>query len=133
MARILVVDDDPDMVLATRLCLESAGHQVDSARDGGEGLKKIQANPPDLIILDVMMDTATEGFQFALQLRSPGSSGDLAPYRDIPILMLTAIHSTTPLRFGPDKDYLPVDDFVDKPFEPEVLIHKVTALLQKSK
>jgi two-component system, OmpR family, alkaline phosphatase synthesis response regulator PhoP len=129
MAYILIIDDDPDMVLATRLCLEGGGHAVDSAGDPADGLKKIKARRPDLIILDVMMDSATAGFQLALQLRGPNPDPDLASFNKIPILMLTAIHSTTPLRFGPDDAYLPVDDFIDKPFEPEVLLKKVNALL----
>ena len=62
-----------------------------------------------------MMDSATEGFQLALELRSRNPDPAFAGFRKIPILMLTAIHTTTPLRFGPDKDYLPVDAFVDKP------------------
>ncbi len=131
MAKILVIDDDPDMVLASRLCLEGAGHHVLEASTGGEGLKKIKAEKPDLIILDVMMDTATEGFQLALKLRSREPDAEYAAYSKIPILMLTAIHTTTPLRFGPEKDYLPVDDFVDKPIDPEVLVRKVEALLKK--
>ncbi|OGO10682.1 MAG: hypothetical protein A2Z66_03790 [Chloroflexi bacterium RBG_13_66_10] len=131
MAKILVIDDDPDMVLASRLSLEGAGHQVLEARTGGEGLKKIKAEKPDLIVLDVMMDTATEGFQLALKLRSREPEAEYAAYSKIPILMLTAIHTTTPLRFGPEQDYLPVDDFVDKPIDPEVLVRKVEALLKK--
>ena len=131
MANILIIDDDPDMVLAARLCLESGGHTVDSAGDPTEGLNKIKAERPDLIVLDVMMDSATAGFQFALRLRGPDPDPDMAQFAKIPILMLTAIHSTTPLRFGPDDQYLPVDDFVDKPFEPETLIKKVNALLKK--
>jgi len=131
MANILIIDDDPDMVLAARLCLESGGHTVDSAGDPTEGLKKIKANRPDLIVLDVMMDSATAGFQFALRLRGPDPDPDMARFAKIPILMLTAIHSTTPLRFGPDDQYLPVDDFVDKPFEPDALLKKVNALLKK--
>jgi len=131
MANILIIDDDPDMVLAARLCLESGGHTVDSAGDPTEGLNKIKAKRPDLIVLDVMMDSATAGFQFALRLRGPDPDPDMAQFAKIPILMLTAIHSTTPLRFGPDDQYLPVDDFVDKPFEPETLIKKVNALLKK--
>lgn len=131
MAKILIVDDDPDIVLATRLSLERAGHQVTSASNGAEGLEKLKAERPDLIILDVMMDTATEGFQLALKLRSRDPASELAAYRDIPILMLTAIHSTTPLRFGPEEDYLPVDDFVDKPIDPDVLVKKVDALLKR--
>ena len=63
MAKILIVDDDPDMVLAARLCLEGAGHAVIEAGNGTEGLEKIKQDKPDLIILDVMMDSTTEGFQ----------------------------------------------------------------------
>jgi CheY-like chemotaxis protein len=133
MAKILVIDDDPDMVLASRLSLEKAGHEVIAARNGAEGLEKIKADRPDLILLDVMMDTATEGFQLALLLRSRDPKSAYAAYRDIPILMLTAIHSTTPLRFGPEEDYLPVDDFLDKPIEPDVLVKKVQALLTAKK
>jgi CheY-like chemotaxis protein len=133
MAKILVIDDDPDMVLASRLTLEGAGHEVIEARNGAEGLEKIKADRPDLILLDVMMDTATEGFQLALLLRSRDSKSAYAAYRNIPILMLTAIHSTTPLRFGPEADYLPVDDFLDKPIDPDVLVKKVQALLTAKK
>jgi CheY-like chemotaxis protein len=131
MAKILIIDDDPDMVLASRLPLEAAGHTVDAARNGAEGLAKIQSDRPDLIVLDVMMDTATEGFQLALKLRSRDAEAELAEFRDIPIIMLTAIHTTTPLRFGPEEDYLPVDDFVDKPIDPDDLVKKVEALLSK--
>lgn len=131
MAKILIVDDDPDMVLAARLCLEGAGHTVIEASNGAEGLEKLKSESPDLIILDVMMDSTTEGFQLALKLRSPDPTSEFAPYRHIPILMLTAIHSTTPLRFGPDEDYLPVEAFVDKPLDPDDLVQKVESLLAK--
>jgi CheY-like chemotaxis protein len=131
MAKILIIDDDPDMILAARLCMESAGHEVIEAEDGREGLAKIEAEHPDLIILDVMMDTTTEGFQFAIKLRSPDPTSPYAEYADIPIIMLTAIHSTTSLRFGPDEDYLPVDAFVEKPFDPDQLLDQVDALLNR--
>ena len=129
MAKILIVDDDPDMVLAARLCLEGAGHQVIEAENGTQGLEKVKTEQPDLIILDVMMDTTTEGFQLALKLRSPDPASEYASYSDIPILMLTAIHTTTPVRFGPDDDFLPVDDFIDKPIDPDQLVGKVEGLL----
>ncbi|NIV31966.1 MAG: response regulator, partial [Anaerolineae bacterium] len=86
---------------------------------------------PDLIILDVMMDYTTEGFQISLALRNPEAKSEYAAYRDVPILMLTAIHSTTPLRFEPEEDYLPVDEFVEKPLEPADLVAKVESLLAK--
>jgi len=67
-----------------------------------------------------------------LQLRSPDPTSVYKEYRDIPILMLTAIHSTTTLRFGPKEDYLPVDGFVDKPIDPDQLLEKVDSLLAKT-
>jgi CheY-like chemotaxis protein len=129
--KILVVDDDPDLVEVMRLTLEAVDYQVFSAASGAEGLRMIKEVHPDLIILDVMMDYTTEGFQVSLELRDSEPDSEYAPYRDVPILMLTALHSTTPLRFGPDEDYLPVDDFVEKPLEPGDLVEKVGKLLKK--
>jgi len=129
--KILIIDDDPDLVEVIRLTLQASGFQVFSAAGGAEGLQKVKEIDPDLIILDVMMDYTTEGFQVSLELRSPDPASEYADYRDIPILMLTAIHSTTPLRFGPEQDYLPVDGFVEKPLEPADLVKKVAELLRK--
>lgn len=131
MAKILIVEDDPDMVMALRMPLEANGYSVFVASSGQEGLEKVKEIEPDLIILDVMMETTTAGFQVSLQLRSPDPKSEYAPYRHIPILILTAIHTTTSLRFGPDEAYLPVDDFVDKPVDPEVLLSKVRALVER--
>lgn len=133
MAKILVIDDDPDVQLSVRMCLEKAGHAITEAKNGREGLAMIKSDRPELIILDVMMDTSTEGFQLALRLRNPDPTSELAEYRSIPILMLTAIHSTTPLRFEPEIDYLPVELFVDKPIDPEDLVKKVDWVLHGEK
>ena len=129
MAKILVIDDDPDTILAVRMCLEDVGHLVIDAPGGKEGLELLKTDRPDLIILDVMMETQTEGFQLALKLHNPDPTSEFVAYSDIPILMLTAIHSTTPLRFEPDIDYLPVELFIDKPVDPENLISKVDWVL----
>lgn len=131
MAKILVIDDDPDIITAARMTLENAGHTVLEAPNGSEGLARIKEERPDLIILDVMMDTHTEGFQLALKLRNPDPTSPLREYSDIPILMLTAIHSTTPLRYEPDIDYLPVDLFIDKPIDPDDLARKVRWVLDR--
>ncbi len=128
MPKILVIEDDADMVMAIRMPLEANDYEVFEAATGAEGLQKVKEIEPDLIILDVMMETTTAGFQVSLQLRSPSPESEYAAYRQIPILMLTAIHTTTALRFGPDEAYLPVDDFVDKPVDPDVLLEKVRAL-----
>jgi len=120
-------------VLATRMCLESGGHQVVDASSPAEGLQKVKSEKPDLLVLDVMMDTATAGFQTALTLRSTDADSEFAAFRRMPIIMLTAIHSTTPLRFGPDSEYLPVDTFVDKPLDPDKFLKTVNELLASRK
>jgi CheY-like chemotaxis protein len=133
MAKILMIDDDPDMVLAARLCLQDAGHEVFAARNAEAGLAQLAELKPDLIILDVMMNTATEGFQTALTLHSAEADSAYAAFRDTPILMLTALHATTDLRFAPDDDYLPVQAFLDKPIVPERFIRTVNQLLAKKR
>lgn len=133
MARILVIDDDPDIVTAVQMVLEGAGHQVTSAPNGRQGLERIKSDLPDLIILDVMMESHTEGFELALKLHSPDPASEWKSFRNMPILMLTAIHSTTPLRYEPDIDYLPVELFVDKPIDPSDLLGKVNWILARQK
>jgi DNA-binding response OmpR family regulator len=132
MPKILVIEDDPDMVTALRMPLEAHGYSVFTAPTGKEGLGKVAEVKPDLIILDVMMETATAGFQVSLQLRSRDPESEYAAYCNVPILMITAIHTTTSLRFGPDEAYLPVDDFVDKPIDPDVLLEKVSTLIEQA-
>lgn len=127
--QILIIDDDPDQRLSLRLPLESAGYTVHEAANTAQGLVAVKQVKPDLIILDVMMDTATAGFQLALDLHSPDPKSEYKEFRRTPIIVLTAIHSTTPLRFAPDEDYLPVEIFLEKPVEPEALLAKIKELL----
>ena len=69
MAKILMIDDDPDIVMATRIPLEAKGYDFYVANSSSEGLGKINEVNADIIMLDVMMDKATEGFQLSLKLR----------------------------------------------------------------
>jgi len=130
---ILIIDDDPDITEAARLCLQSAGYTVTEARTSAEGLAALQKQRPDLIILDVMMDSATEGFQMALMLRSPDPASPYAEYSSIPIIMQTSIHDTTNVRFAPDDDYVPVDRFLEKPIDPIVLLQTVAEPLHPNR
>jgi CheY-like chemotaxis protein len=132
-AKILIVDDDPDIAEALKMTLEANHYKVYTAGNGTEGLKQVKAVTPDLIILDVMMDTITEGFQVSYQLRNPDPQSEYAPYSKIPILMLTAIVEKKRMKFSTqaDGDFLPVDDFVEKPIRPQVLLEKVKKLLNK--
>ena len=133
MAKILVVDDDPDIVEALKITLEANSYEVCSASNGTEGLEMVKSENPDLIILDVMMDSQTEGFQVSYQLKSTDPDSEYAKYSKIPIIMLTAIHEHTKSRFSLDKDgdYLPVEEFIEKPVQPKELLDKMKKLLRK--
>ncbi len=132
--KILIIDDDPDLVEGFRIMLEANGYEVETADNGSEGLDKIRPFHPDLIILDVMMDTITEGFQVSQKLRSPDPRSEYRAVSDIPILMLSGISKKMNMAFSPEKDegYLPVDEFVEKPIRLESLLEKVKELLKKS-
>ncbi len=122
MAKILIVDDDPDMVEAGRYVLEKQGHTVASASNVEAGLKALEANAPDLLILDVMMEEHDDGLVFARAVRRKG-------HTDLPILMLTSVNRALGLNIGKDDEMVPVDEFVEKPVDPSVLVAKVTRLL----
>jgi DNA-binding response OmpR family regulator len=126
--RLLIVHDDSDMVAALRLILNSAGYEVLDASSSQEGLRKIQELSPNLIILDAALEMASDP-QVSLALRNPAPQSPYAAYRHIPILVLTPCHTTTSLRFGSDEAYLPVDDSVDMPIDPDLLLNKVRALM----
>ena len=128
---ILIVDDDDDQRLSIRLPLEAAGFAIFEAAGYEQGLQAMKDVHPDLIVLDVMMDTTTAGFQFALTVHSPDAESEFSEFAQTPIIMLTAIHSTTPLRFSPDTDYLPVQVFLEKPFDSKRLIETVHKLKKR--
>lgn len=126
--RILIIDDDPDITEAMTVVLENRGYEVASAADSSEGMEQLQANRPDVIILDVMMRTRQEGFELSRKLKQDPD------YQNIPILMLTAVKEKTGLDFKPeagDESWLPVEEFLDKPVKPDVLLEKVQGLLRK--
>lgn len=126
--KILIIDDDPDIVEAMRVILESRDYQVTSAKNGEDGLKKTETERPDLIILDIMMETADKGFDVAREIKKDKNS------KNIPIIMLTAIKERIGLDFkeeAGDETWLPVDDYVEKPLKAAELLTKVKLLLKK--
>ncbi|MCK4419655.1 response regulator [Candidatus Aerophobetes bacterium] len=132
---VLVIDDDSQMVEFVRRVLEAHSYQVHSAPSAEKGLKKVKELSPDLIILDVMLETKGEGFWTAQKLKSTDAHSEYRAYSHIPILMLTAINSEMKLRYSPETDgeYLPAEDFVEKPVEPSELVRKVKNLLTPPK
>jgi DNA-binding response OmpR family regulator len=128
--KILIIEDDADLVAAMKKMLENKGHNVVVAYDPEEGNEKLRQDKPDLIILDVMFGSKGEskGFDFAQKIRNDKQTAD------IPILMLTAINTEKPyFNFSPDTDgeFLPVDSFLDKPVKSEELFLKVEDLLKQ--
>ncbi|HUT74426.1 MAG TPA: response regulator [Armatimonadota bacterium] len=133
-AKILVVEDDFDAADATKTVLESAGYQVAIADSPAKAWEAMRAARPDLILLDVMMPSGTEGFHFVWELRG----SDNEALREVPIIIMSAIHDTTSLRFYPTEgdgsyapgEYLPVQAFLDKPAQPQQLLAQVAAVLE---
>ncbi len=124
--RILIVDDDPDIREATQIILRGAGYEVETAGSAAEGMEKLRRNKADLILLDVMMETETEGFHMAYNVREDPE------LKDIPIIILTCIEEKTGEVLEPDKagDYLPVQAFLRKPLDGETLKAKVAEILE---
>ncbi len=128
MAKILIIDDDADITEAMRVVLESKNHWVIIAKSGEEGLAKARAERPDLIILDVMMETTDKGFEVARELKKD----DI--FKSVPILMLTALKDKMGLDFkkeAGDSVWLPVEAYLEKPLKPEELISKVEHFLRR--
>jgi len=125
MSKILVIDDDRDFLAAVQMVLEGEGFDVETATTPEEGARKAQSIEPDLVILDVLMPAEYEGFEVARTIREEYE------LMSLPILMLTAVHSVkkVPYRFAPDEEYLPVDVFMDKPIEPQLLVDTIKEML----
>ena len=127
-ADILIIDDDRDLVESIRIVLESKKYKVRAAYNGKEGYRKIQEKAPDLIILDVMMATDTEGFGVAYKLRNNPD------YQQIPIIMVTGFTKKM-AEEGPEKfqhimgESWPVTQFLEKPIDPEVLLSVIEEAL----
>ena len=125
-AKILIVDDDPDFAVLVKTVLKGEGYTVDSAEGKTEAREKLSAETPDLLILDVMMDTWSDGFEMARDIKKKPQ------YKDLPIIMLTGVEQRTGIEFkstAGDPEWLPVDVFLDKPVEPKVLLAEVNKLL----
>jgi len=125
-AKILVVDDEPDVVEMLRTALESASYEVISAYNGNEAIKKAKEERPDLIVLDLMMPEK-DGFQTCKELKQDKE------FSQTPVLILTAInehfsHTKYAKSLGLE---LEAEDYIDKPVDPMILLKRVEKLLKK--
>ncbi len=128
MKKVLLIDDDADFVTIHTRMLERAGYEVIAAYSGEEGMREARAKKPDVIVLDVIMTTSTEGFEVARKLREDALT------QHTPIVMLTAINTPDyrlPRALGDydrDETWNPVDVFLNKPVSPEDLLQQVDEL-----
>jgi DNA-binding response OmpR family regulator len=123
MGRVLLVDDDHDLVEAYKMAIESQGHEALACHSAAEAREQLEKDEPDLVVLDVMMETRSSGFDLAREINER--------YPSTPIIMLTAVHeaSDPAMRFEPDSTWLPVTTFLDKPVDPGRLTREIDTLL----
>jgi DNA-binding response OmpR family regulator len=125
--KVLMIDDDPEFVEAITNILDAKGYDVVSAGDGKDGVAKAKQEKPDIILLDVMMTTKSEGFDVARELNKD------ANLKGTPVVMLTGVRKEMNLPFGfePDADWLPIKAFLEKPVKPEVLLKTIEDNIKK--
>ncbi len=126
--RILVIDDDPDIVDALTVLLEGEGYEVHTASDGEEGLARIRELNPDLIVLDLLMPRM-DGYGVCKTLQDPRWSR----WKEIPIIVLTSVSEDASqrryeLETGVRMD---VEDYIEKPIDPEVVLERIRNALAR--
>jgi CheY-like chemotaxis protein len=119
---VLIADDDVVFVSAVSAVLQTR-YEVRTAANGKEALERVREQRPDLIILDVMMDYMSEGFDVARTLRTNPDT------EAIPLIMLTGVDKLYNFRLEQDESWVPCDRFLEKPIEPEALLDEVGALI----
>ena len=125
--RLLIIDDDPDFVEGIQSILEGADYTVEVAYNPDDGFKSLQAKPPDLLLLDIMMGRGAEGVMLARKIRKD------PVLREIPVLIITGMREQIAFLFPGEPvhpRFVAVDELVEKPVEPEFLLERVSALLQ---
>ncbi len=123
--RILVVDDEPDFAAIVQGNLEKEGFEVEIAYNGVEGLEKVRSNPPDAIVLDVMMPEM-DGYKVCRELKADEK------YADIPVVLLTAVasHVTSTRYSHQDGMSTEADDYIAKPASAEEITASIKRLLE---
>lgn len=121
---VLLVDDDADFVELSRSLLEESGYAVRVAYSGKQCREEVAARRPDLIILDMVMENAGEGFDLARELRNAERT------KGIPLVMITSVNDAIPFRLEPDRTWLPVDALLEKPVDPHLLLSVVNQAMK---
>ena len=123
VGRVLVVDDDPDFVAVTTRILGSAGYETVTAANGAKALAAMRERKPDLVLLDIMMSTILDGLSVSEEMHADPE------LRDVPVIMISSIADTEYAAVFPTDSYLPMDEWISKPVQPEDLLKKVKRYL----
>ena len=127
--RLLIVDDDPDFSGAISSILESAGYETEVTHNPKDGWAALKANKYDLLLLDIMMGRGAEGVMMARKIRKDHY------LREMPVLIITGMREQIAFLFPGQAihpGFVPVDELVEKPVEPSLLLDRVGALIAAS-
>ena len=119
MAKILLVDDDPDFVNITRTVLQSNNHEVRTAANGQQALAAMRAEKPDVVLLDIMMSYVLDGVDVTHEMAAD------PVLQDIPIIMVTSLASTPDADIFPTDEHVTVDAWMSKPIKPDKLLAEI--------
>ena len=129
-AKIMMIDDDPDFVEGIRTILEKADYEVNVAHNPKDGFQALQSKSYDLLLLDIMMGRGAEGVALARKIRKDPK------LKELPVLIITGVREQIAFLFpgqAVHPNFVDVDELVEKPIEPNLLLEKVEALLKASK
>jgi len=123
MAKILVVDDDPDFLRITRTILESRDYQVTTATNGERALAAMRRERPALVLLDIMMSYILDGLDVGREMAEDPE------LKDIPVIMITSLTGARAQADQLSDEYVPVEDWIHKPIDPDILLKRIEAAL----
>jgi DNA-binding response OmpR family regulator len=123
MAKILVVDDDPDFVRLTRTILQSQDYEVVTAANGEKALTSMRKEKPDLVLLDIMMSYILDGLDVGREMAED------AELKDIPVIMITSLTGARAQAEQLSDEYVSVEDWIHKPIDPDELLERIRAAL----
>jgi len=129
--KIMVIDDDTDYRESVTIILKSAMYEVVTASNPMEGKEKVLEEKPDLILLDIMMDSLFDGFSLCDAIKR---SKEFENVKDTPVIFISAVKELTGSRFkfdGMDQGMAGPDDYIDKPVKPEDLLARIAKFLKK--
>jgi CheY-like chemotaxis protein len=125
MAKILVVDDDPDFVKLTQRILRSKGYETMVASSGKQALDMMRKEKPDLVLLDIMMSYILDGLDVSREIVQDPQ------LKDVPVIMVTSLTGARAQVSLPSDEFIPVDEWIHKPIDPDALLARVESALKK--